>query len=75
MHNAKCNAYFIFLTIVTLNLRRPIEELSGHIVMSEPRVRDPNSGVRVGFVVTQITNIIICQDDHQVKMINNTIIK
>ena len=39
----------ILRTIAGLNLHRPIEELSSHIVMSEPRVRDPNSGLRVGF--------------------------
>ena len=38
----------ILRTIAVLNLHRPIEELSGHIVMSEPRVHDPNSGLRVG---------------------------
>jgi len=35
---------------------RPIEELSGHIVMSEPRVRDPNSGVRVRSTKSWLTD-------------------
>ena len=40
-----------------------------------PECATPTAESGWGFVVIQIANIIICQDDHQLKMINNAIIK
>merc|ERR1712158_109952 len=35
---------------------RPIEELTSHIVMSEPKVRDPNSGLKVRSAKSWLTD-------------------
>ena len=48
--------HFVFCTLHCFASLRPIEELTDHVVYSEPKVRDPNSNRKVCYAKSELTN-------------------